>query len=513
MKELDTSDQLGKCNFFYKLFFSNTAAAAAAAARDTEGEGQGKPPLPMNTSFHEFYPSNKVIFVSADTADFSYLLTLPAEEETLEEISNSQMIAAIENIATAPPIQYLQEPDYTLMQPPPPPHPEPQAMVQTDPPLVDPALAAEIFDFECAFWAKSPPRRAPEPQPEAEQDKLPEGFQEWEDMVKISRERQQQAAKQRKNAVKKAKKTPRTEKGLHQESGKTVVDLCNSLVPPKKTMSKGAQKQQANDTDDDDDDDDDSDEDFRNVPMTAAPSKPAKGKKTKAPELIPLTDAPAKKQPAKKQPAKKQPAKKQPAKRATKPRAPPKKKTVAEIIQNTAAATPTKAVSKPSTSMDGERPCSSRQAIAAATASAQKSLQPAQNPAPAALTTAEVAAQVPRPEKSQTTLCQFAHTKDAFKGNTVCGDRCKRPIVHDVEDSEDSEPEPPRHNVRKRVKLTKRGPYRLKCNIPFQQDLEYVQTHYSGYGTAIMLRGVKDGNTICLSFDMMREIKKQMGRK
>ena len=49
-------------------------------------------------------------------------------------------------------------------------------------------------------------------------------------------------------------------------------------------------------------------------------------------------------------------------------------------------------------------------------------------------------------------------------------------------------------------------PRLLKCNIPLEQDVEYARAVYKGHGPAIMFRGVSDGNTICLSLEMLQEI-------
>ena len=55
-------------------------------------------------------------------------------------------------------------------------------------------------------------------------------------------------------------------------------------------------------------------------------------------------------------------------------------------------------------------------------------------------------------------------------------------------------------------------PRRLRCDIPFEQDLEYAPVFYRGYGPAIMFQGVLDGATICLSMKMLNEITRHLDR-
>ena len=50
----------------------------------------------------------------------------------------------------------------------------------------------------------------------------------------------------------------------------------------------------------------------------------------------------------------------------------------------------------------------------------------------------------------------------------------------------------------------------LKCNIPFEQDVKYARVVYKGHGTAIIFHGVRDGNTICLSLEMLQEITRRV---
>ena len=215
----------------------------------------------------------------------------------------------------------------------------------------------------------------------------------------------------------------------------------------KKTL---VQKQHDEDMDSDDDDD------FRAVPLTSQPAT----RKNKTPMEDPRLVKKA---------------------RATPP-APPQKKTQVVVKRKIL---PKPAPPKPApANQDGEKPCSSAQAKAAQEAAANST----------------EAAKV-----AQTTLCQFGNMKNAYKGNTACADACKTPIAR--------EPEMPAADLpRQRLTARRRNPQpiRLRCNIPFQQDLEYVHVKYPGYGRAVMLREVYGGNTICLSFDMMREISRQL---
>ena len=208
----------------------------------------------------------------------------------------------------------------------------------------------------------------------------------------------------------------------------------------------------------------DDDDDFRTVPLTPQPTKRQNKSPMEDPRLAKKAKAPS----------------------------PPKKKT--QVVVNRKVL-PKPAPPKPApTNQDGERACSSAQAKAADQAAA-----------------AAAAGSAGVPKVAQTTLCQFGNMQNVFKGNTACADVCKTPIA---QEAEVPAPDAPRQPPRQRLTTRRRNqqPNRLRCNIPFQPDLEYVHVKYPGYGRAVMLREVRGGNTICLSFDMMREISRQMRR-
>ena len=197
-----------------------------------------------------------------------------------------------------------------------------------------------------------------------------------------------------------------------------------------------------------DDMDSDDDDVFRTVPMTAQPTKRKSSRNTKDSEPV------------------------------KKVKLPPKKKGKVDAQHKLPVPT----------NQDGEVPCTSAQAIAAQ-----------QNSLPKA------------PKNAQATLCQFENMQNVFKGNTACADTCKTPIAREPEISSGDVPDTLRPLPRQRLTARRRNPQpiRLRCNIPFQQDLEYVHAYYPGYGSAVMLREVYGENMICLSFDMMREIIRQ----
>ena len=130
-----------------------------------------------------------------------------------------------------------------------------------------------------------------------------------------------------------------------------------------------------------------------------------------------------------------------------------------------------------------------------------------------ALANLDVASTGNSKKSTQSTLCQYTQTKNAFKGNHECGDQCNTTVSNSSKVDEVSEPEileldltEPENNEKIIPKRRKYDRRRIKSNIPFQQDLEFAQVSYPGYGAAIMLHGVVDGTTLCLSYKMLNKI-------
>ena len=104
-----------------------------------------------------------------------------------------------------------------------------------------------------------------------------------------------------------------------------------------------------------------------------------------------------------------------------------------------------------------------------------------------------------RPNKQPST------SKQATEPSKTCEVLCTQTGI--AKKSKDIEGQRARRTVRKH-KFFK--PRQLQCDVPFEQDLEYAAVVYKGYGPAVMIQGVHDMATICLSMKMFTEITRHL---